>query len=73
MWYSPRVARWIAERQPVESLPDGACVASQPYVDFVRWLASHLLRFADQARPLEPTEAVEGVRDVVRRLRETYA
>ncbi len=71
VWYSPVVARWIAERQPVEPLPDGGCVASQPYVD-VRWLASHLLRFADQARPLEPPEAVEGVRDVVRRLRESY-
>jgi predicted DNA-binding transcriptional regulator YafY len=72
VWYSPVVARWIAERQPVEMLPDGSCVASQPYVD-VRWLAAHLLRFADEARPLEPPEAVEGLRDVVRRLRESYA
>jgi predicted DNA-binding transcriptional regulator YafY len=72
VWYSPVVARWIAERQPVELLPDGSCLASQPYVD-VRWLAAHLLRFADQARPIEPTEAVDGVRDVVRRLREAYA
>jgi predicted DNA-binding transcriptional regulator YafY len=72
VWYSPVVARWIAERQPVELLPDGSCLASQPYVD-VRWLAAHLLRFADQARPVEPVEAVDGVRDVVRRLREAYA
>jgi len=72
VWYSPVVARWIAERQPVELLPDGSCIASQPYVD-VRWLASHLLRLADQARPLDPPEAVEGLRAVVRRLRETYA
>ncbi len=66
------MARWIAERQPVQPLPGGACVASQPYVD-VRWLAGHLLRFADQARPLDPPEAVEGLRDVLRRLRESYA
>ena len=72
VWYSPVVARWIAERQPVDELPDGSCLASQPYVD-VRWLAAHLLRFADQARPIEPAEAVDGVRDVVRRLREAYA
>ena len=72
VWYSPAVARWIAERQPVEQLPDGSCVASQPYVD-VRWLAAHLLRFADEARPLEPPEAVDGVRAAVRRLRERYA
>jgi predicted DNA-binding transcriptional regulator YafY len=72
VWYSPAVARWIAEREPVEMLPDGACVASQPYVD-VRWLAAHLLPLADQARPLDPPEAVDGVRAVVRRLRELYA
>ena len=39
----------------------------------VRWLASHLLRLGAEARPLEPPEAVEGVRAVVDRLRETYA
>ena len=72
VWYSPVVARWIAERQPVEQLADGSCVASQPYVD-VRWLAAHLLRFAGQARPLDPPEAVDGVRAAVRRLRERYA
>jgi proteasome accessory factor C len=71
VWYSPAVARWIAERQPVEELPGGACVASQPYVND-RWLAAHLLRFADQARPLEPPEAVEGLRAAVRRLLDLY-
>ena len=72
VWYSPTVARWIAERQPVRELADGACVASQPYVD-ERWLAAHLLRFADQARPLDPPEAVATMRVVVRRLRDLYA
>ena len=72
LWFGAPVARWIAEREQVELLPDGSCVASQPYVD-VRWLAAHLLRFADEARPLEPPEAVEGVRVAVRRLRERYA
>ena len=69
---APPWRRWIAERQPVEQLPDGACVASQPYVDD-RWLAAHLLRFADQARPLEPPEAVDGLRAAVRRLLDVYA
>jgi predicted DNA-binding transcriptional regulator YafY len=72
VWYGPAVARWIAERQPVRQLPGGACLASQPYVD-ERWLAAHLLRFADQARPLDPPEAVAAMRRVVRRLRERYA
>jgi predicted DNA-binding transcriptional regulator YafY len=71
VWYSPVVARWIAERQPVRRLAGGACLASQPYVD-ERWLATHLLRFADQARPLDPPEAVKGVRTLVSRLRERY-
>ena len=56
----------------MRQLADGACVASQPYVD-ERWLAHHLLRFADQARPLDPPEAVADLRVVVRRLRERYA
>ena len=46
-------------------------MASQPYVND-RWLAAHLLRFADQARPLEPPEAVEGLRAAVRRLLDLY-
>ncbi|MGE5228720.1 MAG: helix-turn-helix transcriptional regulator, partial [Deltaproteobacteria bacterium] len=71
VWYSPAVARWIAERQPVEELPGGACVARQPYVND-RWLAAHLLRFAGEARPLEPPEAVEGLRAAVRRLLDLY-
>lgn len=71
VWYSPVVARWIAERQPVEELPDGACLASQPYVD-ERWLAAHLLRFAGEARPLDPPQAVTAVAAVVGRLRELY-
>ena len=69
-------ARWWRAGSPSGSrwskLADGSCVASQPYVD-VRWLAAHLLRFADQARPLDPPEAVDGVRAAVRRLRERYA
>jgi len=71
VWYSPAVARWIAERQPVRLLADGACLAPQPYVD-ERWLAGHLLRFADQACPLDPPEAAAGVLAAVERLRERY-
>ena len=51
---------------------DGGCLADQPFVD-ERWLAHHLLGFADQARLLAPPEAVAAVRATVRRLRERYA
>lgn len=71
IWYSPAVHRWIAERQPVRPLADGSCLAEQPYVD-ERWLSHHLLRFADQARPLSPPEAVADLRATVRRLLGVY-
>jgi predicted DNA-binding transcriptional regulator YafY len=71
IWYSPAVHRWIAERQPVRPLADGSCLAEQPYVD-ERWLSHHLLRFADQARPLSPPEAVADLRATVRRLLDVY-
>jgi len=72
VWYSSAVHRWIAERQPVRALADGSCLAEQPYVD-ERWLSHHLLRFADQARPLAPPEAVADLRATVRRLLDVYA
>jgi len=72
VWYSPAVHRWIAERQTVRPLADGACLAEQPYVD-ERWLSRHLLRFADQARPVAPPEAVADLRATVRRLLALYA
>jgi len=71
IWYSPTVHRWIAERQPVRALADGSCLAEQPYMD-ERWLSHHLLRFADQARPLSPPEAVADLRATVRRLLHMY-
>ena len=71
IWYSPAVHRWIAERQPVRPLADGSCLAEQPYVD-ERWLSHHLLRFADQARPVAPPEAVADLRTTVQRLLTVY-
>ena len=37
------------------------------------WLSHHLLRFADQARPVAPPEAVADLRATVRRLLAVYA
>ena len=72
IWYSPVVHRWIAERQPVRPLADGSCLAEQPYVD-ERWLSHHLLRFADQARPVAPPKAVAELHATVRRLLAVYS
>ena len=71
VWYGPLVRRWIAERQSVQALEDGACLAQQPYVD-EHWLTRHLLRFSGQARPLAPPEARTDLRDTVRRLVALY-
>ncbi|MFA4965682.1 MAG: WYL domain-containing protein [Thermoleophilia bacterium] len=71
IWYSPTVQRWIAERQPVEELADGSCLALQPYVD-EQWLTHHLLRFSDQARVLAPPEAVADLRATVGRILALY-
>jgi predicted DNA-binding transcriptional regulator YafY len=71
VWYSPVVRRWIEERQPVRPLPDGSCLAAQPYVD-PSWLTHYLLRFAGQARPLSPALAVDEMRAAVARILEAY-
>ncbi len=72
VWYSPLVGRWIAEHQPVQALADGSCLAPQPYVD-ESWLVHNLLRFGDQARILEPPEAVAAMHAVVDLMLTDYA
>ncbi len=71
VWYGPTVARWIEERQPVRTLPDGACVAVQPYVE-AGWLTQTLLRFGGEARPLSPPDAVEDLARAVDELLARY-
>jgi predicted DNA-binding transcriptional regulator YafY len=71
VWYSPAVARWIAERQTTRSLLDGACLATQPYAD-ESWLVHHVLRFGGEAVPLSPPEAVNALRAATDQLRERY-
>ena len=71
VWYSPAVARWIAERQTTRSLVDGACLATQPYAD-EGWLVHHVLRFGGEAVPLAPAAAVDAVRVAAEQLRERY-
>ena len=62
--YSPRVARWIAEREDVERLDDGSVVVRHRVSD-PRWLVRHVLRYGNDAEVVEP-EAVRGmVREAV--------
>jgi proteasome accessory factor C len=71
IWYNARVRPWVAERQPVTLLSDGACLGRQPYVD-ENWLTMYLLRFAGEALPLEPATAVSALRDTVDHLLAAY-
>jgi predicted DNA-binding transcriptional regulator YafY len=71
VWYSPDAARFVEELQPVDKLPDGSCIARQPYVDDP-WLVHYLLRFAGEARPLAPPEAAGALKATVRRLLDRY-
>ena len=60
--YSPRIARWIAEREDVEVDADGSLTMEHPLAD-VQWGVRHVLQYGPDAEVLEPAE----VRDELRR------
>ncbi|HEY8483727.1 MAG TPA: WYL domain-containing protein [Longimicrobiales bacterium] len=53
--YSPRIARWVRERGPVEELEDGS-VAVRLRVADVHWLVRHVLQHGAEAEVVEPAE-----------------
>jgi predicted DNA-binding transcriptional regulator YafY len=60
--YSPRIARWIAEREGVEPDADGSLTMEHPLLD-VQWGVRHVLQYGPDAEVLEPAE----VRDEISR------
>lgn len=58
--YSPRIARWIAEREEGESAEDGSFVVEHPLAD-PDWAVRHVLQYGAEAEVLEPA----SVRDAV--------
>jgi predicted DNA-binding transcriptional regulator YafY len=60
--YSPRVARWIAEREGVPLAADGSLTLEHPLAD-VHWAVRHVLQYGADAVVLAP----ESVRDEVRK------
>jgi predicted DNA-binding transcriptional regulator YafY len=62
--YSPKVARWIAEREgkPVEA--DGSLTLEHPLAD-TEWAVRHVLQYGPDAEVLEPAAVRE---EIVRRL-----
>lgn len=53
--YSPRVARWIAEREGRVVDADGGLVIEHPLVDW-EWGMRHVLQYGTEAEVLEPAE-----------------
>jgi proteasome accessory factor C len=60
--YTPRIARWIAEREGVELDADGSLTMEHPLAD-VQWGVRHVLQYGPDAEVLEPPD----VRDEIRR------
>ena len=64
--YSPRIARWIAEREGKPLAEDGSLTLDHPLAD-TDWAVRHVLQYGPDATVLEPAEVREAV---VRRLAE---
>lgn len=65
--YSPRIARWIREKGPVEERDDGSVVVRHAVAD-PRWLVRHVLRYGTEAEVLEPEEYRRLVAATARRI-----
>lgn len=53
--YSPRIARWIAEREEGDHEKDGSFVVTHPLAD-VNWGVRHVLQYGPEAEVLSPPE-----------------
>ena len=62
--YSPRVARWIAEREGKTVEADGSLTMDHPLAD-TDWAVRHVLQYGPDAEVLEPAAVRE---EIVRRL-----
>jgi proteasome accessory factor C len=58
--YSPRIARWIAEREGKEVAADGSLVLDHPLAD-QDWAVRHVLQYGPEAEVLEPAEVRQAV------------
>jgi proteasome accessory factor C len=53
VWYSPRIARWIAEREGRALGADGSLVLEHPLADW-EWGMRHVLQYGAEAEVLQP-------------------
>jgi proteasome accessory factor C len=62
--YSPKIARWIAEREGIAPDSDGSLTIEHPLAD-TDWGVRHVLQYGPEAEVLEPAAVRE---EIVRRL-----
>ncbi|HEX5437211.1 MAG TPA: WYL domain-containing protein [Gemmatimonadaceae bacterium] len=65
--YSPRVARWIAEREGVALDADGSVTVEHPLAD-ARWAVRHVLQYGPNAEVLSPAHVRQAVIERLRRI-----
>lgn len=65
--YSPRVARWIVEKEALETAGDGSVTVTHQVAD-PHWIVRHVLQYGPEAEVLEPEEVRGWVRGVVARV-----
>jgi predicted DNA-binding transcriptional regulator YafY len=58
--YSPRIARWIAEREEGEQEADGSFTVSHPLADDA-WAVRHVLQYGPEAEVVAPARVRERV------------
>ena len=65
--YSPRIARWIAEREDGEYEPDGSFVVRHPLAD-LNWGVRHVLQYGADAEALNPPPLRRAIVDALDRM-----
>ena len=55
VWYSPHIARWLAEREGTAVAPDGSLTLQHPVADDT-WAVRHVLQYGPQAELLSPPD-----------------
>jgi proteasome accessory factor C len=70
--YSPRIARWIAEREEGEQGSDGSFTVSHPLADDA-WAVRHMLQYGPEAVVLEPARIRARVTGTLRAISASVA
>ena len=70
--YSPRIARWIAEREEKPLDTDGSLTLEHPVAD-VHWAVRHVLQYGRDAEVLAPERVRTAVRERLAELAAAFA